>query len=59
MPPVPDWEFLDGNFLVEDDLPAEPDAEEDAVFDMEFAALELTEHQKLSIKRLSFPRFFL
>ena len=49
VPPVPDWDFLEGNLLVEDDLPAEPEAEE-PLFDMVFQDLNLTEHQKAMLK---------
>ena len=49
VPPVPDWEFLEGNYLVVDDLEEEPAAEE-PVFDMDLAELNLDEHQKAMLK---------
>ena len=49
-PPVPDWDFLEGNFLVEDDLPAEPQEAEEPVFEIEVRSLELTEHQKAMLE---------
>ena len=50
VPPVPDWDFLEGNFLVVDDLPAEPEDPEEPVFEIELRSLELTEHQKTMLK---------
>ena len=49
VPPAPDWEFLENNYLVQDDLPAEPEAH-DPIFDLELAALELTDHQRAMFK---------
>ena len=62
VPPEPEWERLDINYLIQDDLPAEP-APEDPIFAVEFRSLELTEHQKLMLEtpesriaKLIFPR---
>ena len=41
VPPEPDWETLEGNYLVHDDMEPEPQPEE-PVFDMEFSNLVLT-----------------
>ena len=64
VPPEPDWDRLDrgNNALVTDDLPSRPEDNE-PVFDMVFASLELTEHQRAMleppekrIQALQFPK---
>ena len=44
VPPEPEWDRLEINYLIQDDLPAEPSAE-DPLFAIEFRNLELSEHQ--------------
>ena len=39
-PPVPDWSFLDGNYVFFDDLPPEP-TEDDPVFDFDVRGLQV------------------
>ena len=45
VPPEPNWERIEHNFLVQDDIPREPEGDE-PIFSIEFRSLELTEHQK-------------
>ena len=44
IPPEPDWSKLNENYLLQDDLPVEPEADE-PMFSMAFTSLELDEHQ--------------
>ena len=48
-PPEPDWSWLDGRIFQQDDQPPEPAADE-PVFEVAFASLELSEHQKAMLK---------
>ena len=51
VPPEPDWNRLEHNYLLQDDMPVEPEADE-PMFSMAFGSLELDEHQ---IKMLEPP----
>jgi hypothetical protein len=63
IPPVPDWALLDGEAFFQADIaPPERPADEDLVLELDFAHLELSEHQKimlvppeLRLNNLSFP----
>ena len=63
VPPVPDWEFLHNNILVQDDIPVEPRDPDEPIFEMAVSHLTLTEHQKEMLKppeerirELKFPK---
>ena len=49
VPPEPEWERLELNYLVQDDLPAEPERD-DPIFAIEMRSLELTDHQKTMLE---------
>ena len=62
VPPEPQWDRLEINYLIQDDLPAEPSAE-DPLFAIMFGNLELSEHQQAMLEtpesriaKLVFPR---
>ena len=62
IPPEPDWDRLNINYLIQDDLPAEPESME-PIFELALSSLELTDHQKLMLeppesrlKNLVFPK---
>ncbi len=50
-PPAPDWSKLDEETLVFDDLPEEPENDEDMlIIDVNGEILELTDHQRAMLK---------
>ena len=62
VPPEPDWSNLNINYLLSDDLPAEPDVIE-PIFEFAVSKLELTDHQKAMLEppesrlaKLVFPK---
>ena len=59
-PPEPEWDKLNFNYLLQDDLPREP-ADNEPMFAITFGSLEFTDHQKKMLeppeKRLSELRF--